>query len=95
MDNADAGASRPSAAHPEASSTVGPLGVGTGRNLPGDALGLGQTFGRALCEHFGLPARKVFDVRVDADRDQMFGVVLRVSLSPDDLTEIAKRMREG
>lgn len=50
-------------------------------------------FGRALCAHFGLPAGKVdSDMTVHTSTDELFGVSIRIHLTPDDLAGIAAHM---
>lgn len=55
----------------------------------------GLDFGRALCAHFGLPPNQVDSgIAVHADDDEIFGVTVRISLTPNDLAGIAGKMAE-
>lgn len=57
---------------------------------------IGNSFGKALCEYFALPASQVSDeVQVNTKRDEMFSVSLTIMLTADDLAAIAKRMGAG
>lgn len=51
-------------------------------------------FGRALCAHFGLPAKQVLaDVAMNTSGNQMFSATVTITLTPDDLVGIATHMR--
>lgn len=53
----------------------------------------GTAFGKAVCEHFKLPANQVIgDMPVHTLRNEVFGVTLTIALTPQDLAEIAKHM---
>jgi hypothetical protein len=53
---------------------------------------LGSEFGRAFCEHFGLPANQVCKVTPHADQDEIMHAKVEIALTPDDLAGIAIRM---
>lgn len=56
------------------------------------AMFLGADFGRAFCEHFGLPAGQVLTVAPHADRDEIMHAKVEIALTPDDLAGIAAIM---
>ena len=56
---------------------------------------LGNEFGLALCQHFGLPTAQTLGVLVNASRDDVFGVSIEMALTSDDLAGIAKHMGAG
>lgn len=60
--------------------------------VPASSVTCGRLFGLAVCEHFALPAGKCTGVQVHTESDEMFGVSVRIVLTPDDLEAIAKRM---
>ena len=56
---------------------------------------LGDEFGLALCQHFGLPTAQTLGVLVNANRDHVFGVTIELAVTSDDLAGIAKHMGAG
>lgn len=53
-------------------------------------ISLGDSFSRALCEHFGL--RRVLDVKVNLDPEKVFSASVDIALTPDDVEAIGRRM---
>lgn len=53
------------------------------------------SFGQALCQHFGLSAGKVLDVKINTEQDTVFSASLVVALSAEDLAGIAERMKSS
>lgn len=56
------------------------------------AIFLGADFGRAFCQHFGLPAGQVLTVSPHADRDEIMHAKVEIALTADDLAGIAAIM---
>lgn len=56
------------------------------------AIFLGADFGRAFCEHFGLPAGQVLKVAPHADRDEIMHAKVEIALTAEDLAGIAAIM---
>lgn len=54
-----------------------------------------HSFGVALCKHFGLPGNKVqAGVQMETREGEVFGVMLKIALTPQDLECIARLMAE-
>jgi hypothetical protein len=56
---------------------------------------LSRNFNIALCDHFGL--KRVTDLKINTDPDEVFSATITVALTTDDLAAIAERMgaKEG
>lgn len=59
--------------------------------MPDTKLMTGRDLGKAICAHFGLNSNNVqSDYRIKADLDGLASVTLTISLTPDDLSGIAR-----
>jgi hypothetical protein len=53
---------------------------------------LGQAFGVAFCQHFGLPTGQVMKVTPHVEQDEILHAKVEIFLTADDLAGIAMRM---
>jgi hypothetical protein len=71
-------------------------GIGSGRFYLGRVVISFSSFGKALCEHFGLDVDVVrSDMQIHAAIDSAVSVKLEIMLTPDDLAGIARLMSGG
>lgn len=54
----------------------------------------GMSFGKAICEHFGINSEKVSsDYKLHTSIDEVFSVTLNITLEAKDIEEIGKLMK--
>lgn len=55
-----------------------------------------REFGKAVCDHFGLPSNQVCGpFKIDADHGGFVSATLTIVLTPDDLAGIAERTKRA